>query len=425
MSYALYHQCIRCGTRYDFEPMFYGCPRCYASKPANVRTYYDYAAIAESFSPRKLQERPPTMWRYYEFLPPDPENIVSAGEGFTPLIHCRNLGRKLGMSQLYVKDESRNPTWSFKDRMASATASMARQYGVRVLTAASSGNGGAAAAAYAARADIDAIILTTMQMPETMRTLMQAYGAKLFATETLAERWTVVNKGVAEYGWFPVQNFNNPSTGANSFAVDGCKTLGYETCEQLGWRLPDVVICPTGSGDTFAGMWYAFQEWKEMGYISGQLPRMVAAEVFGSLEHALAKGLDHTEPMPTGPTVGISVGVANSAYQSLRTLRESDGIAMRANDEEMLEAQMDLATDEGLYAEASAALALAVAKKLRAGGQIKEDDVVVVLSTSGGLKDPRVTQRMLPKIPLIQPTEEALREAMKRVYHSELRAHAT
>lgn len=420
MSYALYHECIRCGTRYEFKPMFYGCPACYDSKPANVRTVYDYEAIARVFSPQRLRDRPATMWRYHEFLPPQPENIVSLDEGFTPLIHCQNVGKKFNMPNLYVKDESLNPTWSFKDRMASATASMARQYGAQVLTAASSGNGGAAAAAYAARANMDAIILTTMQMPETMRTLMQAYGAKLFATETLAERWTVVNKGVADYGWFPIQNFNNPSTGANSYAVDGCKTLGYETCEQLNWRLPDVVICPTGSGDTFAGMWYAFQEWSKMGYVSGRLPRMVAAEVFGSLENALLKGLDHTVAMPTAPTVGISVGVANSAYQSLRTLRESDGVAMRANDEEMLEAQMDLAAGEGLYVEASAALALAVAKKMRERGQIKEDDVVVVLSTSGGLKDPSVTQRMLPEIPVIQPTEEALREAMKRVYDREL-----
>lgn len=420
MSYAHSQQCIRCETVYPFQPMFYGCPKCYDSKPSNVRTVYDYEAIARSFSPEKLESRAPNMWRYWEFLPADPENIVTIDEGFTPLVHCKNMGRKLGMSQLYVKDESRNPTWSFKDRMASATASMARQYGARVLTAASSGNGGAAAAAYAARAGMDAIILTTMQMPATMRTLMQAYGARLLATETMAGRWTVVNKGVKDYGWFPVQNFNNPSTGANSFAVDGCKTLGYETCEQLGWRLPDVVICPTGSGDTFTGMWYAFQEWQKMGYVTGRLPRMVAAEVFGPLENALAQGLDHTVAMPTGPTVGISVGVANSAYQSLRTLWQSQGIAMRANDEEMLQAQMDLAATEGIYVEASAALSLAVARKLREQGQIAEDDVVVVLSTSGGLKDPEVTQRMLPDIPVIEPTEEALREALKRVYDTEL-----
>lgn len=420
MSYAMYQQCIRCGAKYPFQPMFYGCPACYSTKPANVRTVYDYEAIANVFAPADLRDRPPTMWRYHEFLPPHPENIVSIDEGFTPLIHCENLGQKLDMPYLYVKDESQNPTWSFKDRMASATASMARQLGAGVLTAASSGNGGAAAAAYAARGNMDAIILTTMQMPETMRTLMQAYGAKLFATETMEGRWTVVNKGVADYGWFPIQNFNNPSTGANSFAVDGCKTLGFETMEQLAWRMPDVVICPTGSGDTFAGMWYAFQEWREMGYVSGAMPRMVAAEVFGPLENALQKGLDYTEAMPTGPTVGISVGVANSAYQSLRTIHESEGTAMRANDEEMLQAQMDLAASEGLYVEASAALALAVAKKMRQQEQIKRDEVVVVVSTSGGLKDPSVTQRMLPDIPVIEPTEEALREAMARVYGSSL-----
>lgn len=420
MSYALHYQCIRCGETYPLKPMFYGCPNCYQAKPSNLRIIYDYEAIAKSFAKEKLRDRAPNMWRYREFLPADPEDIVTLDEGLTPLIHCENLGRKLGMSQLYVKDESRNPTWSFKDRMAAATASMARHYGAKVLTAASSGNGGAAAAAYAARAGIEAIILTTMQMPTTMRILMGAYGARLLATETLAERWQVVDTGVSRYGWFPVQNFNNPSTGANPYAVDGCKTLGYETCEQLAWRLPDVVICPTGSGDTFAGMWYAFQEWQELGYVTGNLPRMIAAEVFGPLENALAKGLDYTEAMPTGPTVGISVGVANSAFQSLQTLWESRGVAICADDKEMLEAQMDLATTEGIYAEASAALALAVAKKLRTQGQIGEDDVVIVLSTSGGLKDPEVTTRMLPEIPLIEPTEEALREALRNVYNTEL-----
>jgi threonine synthase len=259
-------------------------------------------------------------------------------------------------------------------------------------------------------------------MPETMRILMQVYGAKLFATETNQERWTVVDMGVRNFGWFPVQNFNNPSVGANHYAIDGCKTLGYEVCEQLNWKMPDAVICPTGSGDTFAGMWYAFNEWRTLGYVQGELPRMIAAEVFGPLENALDKGLDHTVAMPTGPTVGISVGVANSAYQSLLTIWESKGTALRATDEEMLEAQWDLASTEGIYAEASSALALAVAKKMLAQGQLRADEVVVLLLTSGGLKDPGVSTSYLPTIPLIQPTEEALRAALKSVYQSELAA---
>lgn len=419
MSYALYHKCIRCGKTYPFEPMFYGCPE-HRDKPTNVRTIYDYNAIAQAFSLENLAKRAPTMWRYQEFLPADPQDIVSITEGFTPLIHCPNLGEKLGLPHLYVKDESRNPTWSFKDRMASATASMAKHYGATVLTAASSGNGGAAGAAYAARAGIDSIILTTMKMPETMRILMQVYGAKLFATETSQERWTVVDMGVRKFGWFPVQNFSNPSIGANHYAIDGCKTLGYEVCEQLDWKTPDVVICPTGSGDTFTGMWYAFNEWSNLGYVAGNLPRMIAAEVFGPLENALAKDLDHTEAMPTGPTVGISVGVANSAYQSLQTLWESKGSAMCANNEEMLEAQADLATHEGIYAEASSALALAVAKKMLANGQIRPEEVVVLLVTSGGLKDPVVSTSWLPSIPLIRPTEQDLKSSLQSVYHSVL-----
>jgi threonine synthase len=403
--------------------MFYGCPD-HRDKPTNVKTIYDYDAIAGAFSKEKLASRPPTMWRYHEFLPADAEDIVTLDEGFTPLIHCPNLGRKLGLPNLYVKDESRNPTWSFKDRMASATASMAKHYGATVLTAASSGNGGAAGAAYAARAGMDSIILTTMKMPEVMRILMQVYGAKLFATETMQERWTVVDMGVRQFGWFPVQNFGNPSIGANHYAVDGCKTLGYEVCEQLNWELPDIVICPTGSGDTFTGMWYAFQEWRALGYVEGQLPRMIAAEVFGPLEHALANNLDHTEARPTGPTVGISVGVANSAYQSLKTLWESNGVALCANDEEMLDAQADLAMTEGIYAEASSALALAVVKKLLARGEIKPEHKILILLTSGGLKDPSVSTALLPAIPTIRPTEEALREALQSVYHAELKIPA-
>jgi threonine synthase len=358
------------------------------------------------------------MWRFHEFLPPDPEHIVSIGEGDTPLLACPNLGRRLGLTNLYVKDESRNPTWSFKDRMASSAVSTARMWGRSVVTAASSGNGGAATAAYAARAGLDAVILTTPNFPLTMRSLMQSYGAKVLATETMLERWTIVRLGVDELGWFPTQNFSDPPVGANPYALDGCKTMGYEIVEQLDGRLPDVVVAPIGSGDSMVGIWQGFREWLDLGYTApgSRMPRMVAAEVFGSLTDALARDLDHTEAKPSRPTVAVSAAVTNSAYQSLRVLRETGGLAMTADEDEIMDMQLALAADEGMYAEAASTLPLAVVKRMRDQGQLDPDAVVVVVLTSSGLKDPGVTAERLPAIPLIRPTEDDLARALDEHY---------
>ncbi len=418
MSYLTGLRCHRCARVYPAGRYFLGCPACANDRPSNLIAQYDYEAIARVFKREVLEDRPNTMWRYREFLPVDEEHIVSISEGFTPLVACPNLGRKLGLSALYVKDESRNPTWSFKDRMASAGVSSAVAMGCGVITAASSGNGGAAAAAYAARAGLDAVIVTTPQFPLTMRTLMQSYGAKVVATKTLRERWTIVRLGVEKYGWFPTQNFLDPPIGANPYALEGCKTMGYEICEQLQWRLPDFVISPVGSGDSMVGVWQAFREWLDLEIAAprSRMPRMVAAEVFGSLHDALARDLDHTEARPTAPTVAVSVGVANSAYQSLRVLRETDGIAMTASDEEMLDMQSELASEEGIYSEASSVLTLAVAKKMVQRGRLTGGEVVVALLTSTGLKDPEATATRLRNIPLIEATEDQLARVLRDEY---------
>lgn len=418
MSYLTGFRCHRCGHLYPPGRHFLGCPACAGDRPSNVIAEYDYEAIAKVFTRETLDHRPSTMWRYREFLPVDEEHIVSISEGYTPLVACPNLGRKLGLSSLYVKDESRNPTWSFKDRMASAGVSSAVALGCGVITAASSGNGGAAAAAYAARAGLDAVIVTTPQFPLTMRTLMQSYGAKVVATKTMRERWTIVRLGVEKYGWFPTQNFLDPPIGANPYALEGCKTMGYEICEQLEWRLPDYVISPVGSGDSMVGMWNAFREWLDLGIAAprSRMPRMVAAEVFGSLENALARGLDHTEAMPTAPTVAVSVGVANSAYQSVRVLRETGGVAMTASDDEMLQMQSDLASEEGIYSEASSVLTLAVAKKMLDRGMLRGHELIVALLTSTGLKDPEVTATRLRNVPVIAATEDDLTRVLRDEY---------
>jgi threonine synthase len=383
---------------------------------ANLTTQYDYDRIAASLSPSAIAGRLHTMWRYKELLPADSKHIVSIHEGWTPLIHCERLGRLLGFNRLHVKEESRNATWSFKDRMVSSAVSMARALGAQVVVTSSSGNGGAATAAYAARAGLPCVIFTTTEFPVAMRTQMQVYGPMLFTTPTALDRWNMTRWCVEQLGWYPIQNFVEPPIGANPYGIDGYKTIAYETVEQFGWRMPDVFIVPVSAGDAFVGPWTGFREMQQLGWAAGELPRMVAAEVFGPLKKALEEGWDHVERVAGGKTVAISVGATNSAYQSLKTVRESNGCAETAADQELIEMQRLLARTEGIYAEASSVLTLAVAKKLRDRGDIGAHDVVVALLTATGLKDPEATAHSLPPVPSVEPTLSDLERGLWQHY---------
>jgi threonine synthase len=419
LSYLKHLECFRCGRTYPPGKHFMGCPACTGDLASNLFCVYDYEAIARAWSPAKLADRPASLWRYREFMPVDEESIVTLGEGMTPLLHLPRLGKRLGLDRLYLKDESQNPTWSFKDRMGSVGASRALELACEVLTAASSGNGGAATAAYATRAGLKSIIFTTQSFPLTMRVLMQTYGSMVVATPTMEDRWKMVRLGVEELGWFPIQNFLVPFIGANPYAQEGCKALGYETCEQLGWRAPDVMIFPIGSGDTLTGAWRGCTELRDLGHVD-KVPKIVAAEVFGALTNAIDKGLDHTEPVPMYKTVAVSTGTPNSAYQSLRAVRETGGWALRTEEDAIMAMQLALAEDEGIYAEASAVVPLVAAQKLARRGSIERNTVTVVISTSSGLKDPEVTQPYLKEIPLAEPTREGLARTLGDVYGYEL-----
>jgi threonine synthase len=418
MTYLLHLQCFRCERTYPAGPHWGGCPACAADKPSNLYCVYDYAAVARTLDPAALAGRPNTMWRFRELLPVTKFEVqdVSLWEGMTPLIHTWRLAAAYGLERpLYLKDESRNPTWSFKDRLAAVMAAKAREFNRGVLAVASSGNAGAATAAYAARAGLDAYLFTTEQFPPTMRAFMQAYGAKVFAVPTAADRLTMVRRGVEDRGWVPIQNYSVPPTGAPAYALDGAKTVGFELYEQLGGRVPDVVIAPTSNGDLPVGVWRAFEELRALGW-TDRVPRMVCAEVYGALENALEKGLDHTEPMPGGPTVAVSAGNQVSAYQSLKMLRETGGVAVGATDDEIMAAQLQLARTEGLWTEAASALTLAVIPKLVESGDVRPDETVVALLTSSGLKDPDVTLRYVPPIPLIEPDFDDLQRALRDSY---------
>ena len=423
MGHPLGLRCISCGATFDIGAQYKGCPVCLADgHPINLEVVIDAAAVKRTFHPGRLDGRSTSMWRYHELLPVPQDQAVTLGEGGTPLLHVPELGRRMGVPNLYVKVDGMNPTWSFKDRLASSAVSMARQLGASVITGSSSGNAGAATAAYAARGGLPCVLFTTRQFPGAMRVQMGIYGTKLVAVPTIADRWRMVEECVDRFGWFPVTIFQYPLVGSNVYGIEGYKTIAFETVEALG-RVPDSVVFPVGAGDAFSGAWKGFVEYRDLGF-TDRVPKMVAAEVFGPLEHALANDLDQVEETTMGPTVAISVGLNTSAYQALRVLRQANGSARSASEDEMIEMQFELAASEGIYAEMSSVLSLAVVKRMVTDGEMDPAGTIVAVLTASGLKDTDTTARFLGEIPLAEPTLESLDEVLQAAYGFALPAAA-
>ncbi|WP_432825591.1 threonine synthase [Dactylosporangium sp. CA-092794] len=393
-------RCIRCGAEGSPAGPFKGCPACLADgKPSNVQVVYDDAELLRAL--RRVAGHAETlrdMWHYREVLPIDESSIVTLGEGATPLLAAPRLGAKLGIPRLYLKDESRNATGSFKDRLAAAAVSAARQLGRRVVVGSSSGNAGAAVAAMAARAGLPCVMFTTQKFPLAMKTQMAIYGTYLLAAPTVQDRWSLMEAGVDELGWFPVTVYGSPFFGSNCYGIEGYKTIGYEIVDQLGVA-PDHVVFPVGAGDAFSGAFKAMAEYQRAGVID-RVPVMHAAEVYGPLEQALAGGADVVEAVDVpAPTVAVSVGSNLSTFQALDVLRRTGGSARTASNEEMLRAQRDLGALEGIWVETSSALSVAALPHLVAAGAVDPESVVVAVLTSDGLKDPQTTAAALPPIP--------------------------
>ena len=406
--------CVRCGAEHPLDGYADDCGRCRGVAPANLTVRY--AEAVPGFRREQLAGRAPTLWRYAEALPVEPEDAVSLGEGVTPLVRVDRLGAALGVGALYVKDESRNPTWSFKDRLASVVVSVARRLGARMIASSSSGNAGAAVAAYAARAGLPCVVFTFEGTAGPMTTQMRAYGAMVLAVRDKADRWKLLEAGVRRLGWFPTSPFFGPAVGSNPFGVEGYKTLAYEVVEQLDWQAPDWCVLPVCYGDALYGMWKGFEELRRAGLIVST-PRLVAAEIFGSLGRALADGGDTVAEAPrTHDTVAVSIGATRGTYQALHALRASGGTARSVSDAALLDWQRRLA-GEGVYAEPSSAAPLAAVADLRASGTIAADATVVVVSTAGGLKDPQTTAAGLGPVPVVPATIAAALDALTTVYH--------
>lgn len=409
-TYLARLRCPRCATeRADNDRPYEPCDCCLA-EGWHVNPFPTYDLAGGLF---KRQPDLPGLFGWRELLPLDPTTPpVSLGEGNTPLVPADRTGDRIGIPQLLVKDESRNPTWSYKDRLIAVAVSRAKAEGVSRLAVASTGNHGAAAAAYAAAAGIECIVLTLESVPLTMKTLMQSYGARVVALRSGPERWALLRHGVQERGWVPLSGFLDPPAGSNPFGIDGYKTIAYEIVEDLG-RAPDVVAVPTSYGDGLAGILRGFEDLVTLG-VTESLPRFVAAEPFGPYGHALATSFVPGELVPAGRTVAFSIGSPVATFQGYDALRRAGGSGVTTAEDRIIPAQLALAAEQGLYLEASSITSLVAVEELATRGEIGTTDTVVLIGTSTGLKDIGATAGALSPVPVIEPTLTDLDKALGR-----------
>lgn len=377
--------CVRCGASYPttMEIDSRGCPACHETAPANLKPVY-----ASPADPRSIAANAPrSLWRYAQTLPCSAEDAVSLGEGLTPLVEATRIGRTLGVQDLFIKDEGRNPTWSHKDRFSTVAVSVARAQGAKVVATASSGNAGASLAAYAARAGLRCVVATFGGSANAMLAQIRKYGAAVLPLANKMDRWTLLAEAATRYGWFIASPYSAPVVGSHALGIEGYKTIAYEIVEQSGGIAPDWCVLPVCYGDALSGVWAGFQELFAQGAIP-RLPRMVAAEVHGSLAQALASGGDRIEERGMAfESLAVSIGAPRSAYQALKALRESSGRAVPVGNDGLVEMQERLARDEGIFAELASVTPLLVIERLRGEGVIAAKDHVVAVATASGLKD--------------------------------------
>jgi threonine synthase len=334
-----------------------------------------------------LPDRAPNMWRYRELMPLfADESPVSLGEGFTPLIHATRLGARLGLDGLYVKDESLNPTNSFKARGQSAAITRARALGVTTVSVPSAGNAGNAMAAYAACAGLQAKVFLPRDVKTPFIRECRLYGADVTLVEgVITDAARAANDAGASLGWYDVSTLKEP------YRIEGKKTMAYELAEQLQWEWPDWIVYPTGGGTGMVGMWKAFEEIEHLGWVRrGRRPRMVSVQAEGCapIVRAFESGTENATPWENPATVadGLRVPRAIGDFLILRAVRESKGTALTVSDRAMVDGMLELGSAEGISAAPEGGAALAAIRTLVAAGTMRASDRVVLFNTGGALK---------------------------------------
>jgi threonine synthase len=371
-------ECTRCGEHYPADRPQSVCPK----DGGILYARYDLAKIKRRFSSGNLAGRAPTMWRYDAVLPD--ANPVSLGEGFTPMLLSREY------PSVYIKDEGLNPTGSFKARGLSACVTMARHFGLKKLAIPSAGNAAGALAAYAAAAGLEAHIFMPKDVPMANRIECDYYGAHVNLVDGLisdcARKVAELKNSEAweKEKWFDVSTTKEP------YRVEGKKTMGYEVAEQLGWRMPQGIIYPTGGGVGLLGMWKAFEEMEALGWIGAERPKMITVQASGCapIVKAWEEGKQAAEMWPDAATIaaGLRVPKPYGDYLILDILKKSKGTAISATDDEILEATRHWAKAEGIFAAPEGAASLVAYRKLRVSEFFKPQDTVVLFNTGSGLK---------------------------------------
>ncbi|KTA75617.1 threonine synthase [Aeromonas salmonicida] len=382
-SYLSHLRCSKTGDIHDADQ-----PQQLSQVGAPLLASYDLEALKKVWHPAALLGRPATLWRYHELLPVrDPAQVVTLGEGLTPLLPLRALGKQVGIPDLWMKDESIIPTGSFKARGAAVGISRARELGVTHFAMPTNGNAGAAWALYGARAGLRSTIVMPQEAPAITRLETSLAGARLYLVDGLiSDAGRQVAQAVVDQSLFDASTLKEP------YRIEGKKTMGLEIAEQLGWKLPDVIIYPTGGGVGLIGIYKALRELQELGWVKGDLPRLVAVQASGCapIVQAWQQGASESSFWPDSQTLafGINVPKALGDFLVLDALYRTNGCAIAVDDRAIKAEIRQLASLEGSFVCPEGAAAFAAARQLRESGWIKGGEQVVVLNTGAGVKYP-------------------------------------
>ncbi|MEK7722600.1 MAG: threonine synthase [Elusimicrobiota bacterium] len=399
-------QCIRCGKDHKLTETKYNCNAC----GGNLQVLYDYNLIKKRLNYEVLRDNPErSIWRYLDILPVSSiKNVPPVQVGWTPLYRAEKLGAGTGVPNLYIKDDGRNPSASFKDRASAVVIARALELKEKVITAASTGNAAASLACLTASLNMKTVIFVPETAPAPKMAQLLVFGAAVIMVKgTYDDAFDLCLKASAEYGWY------NRSTGINPFTREGKKTCSFEICEQLNWETPDKVFVPVGDGNIISGIWKGFVEFHRLGIIE-RLPQLVAvqAEHSDSIKRAFESGGD-VQPV-SGATIAdsISVSLPRDGMAAVMAIRDSGGFALSVTDAEILDAIPRIARGSNVFAEPAAAAAYAGLLKAVKEGRVKENESVVLLISGNGLKDIQSAMKSVGKPFIINPDIGELRKLL-------------
>ena len=372
-------RCRECGSEYPIEPLN-ACEFCFG--PLEVE--YDYESISKAVSRESIAAGPNTMWRYHDFLPVDRESAIDISTGFTPLIHAKNLGSQLGLDKLYIKNDSVNPTYSFKDRPVSVTTTKALEFEFEVLACVSTGNLMGSVAAHGAKAGMKTMVFYPADLEQGKIQGAAVYGPTMVAVTGNYDHANRFCSELADNHRWAFVNIN-----MRPFYAEGSKTLGYEVAEQLGWKAPDHCVVPGASGELHTKIWKGLQEFNDIGLIKNLKTKMHLAQPEGCspIVGAFETGSDHVTPVrPETLAKSLAIGNPAAGPYSLEVLKETDGTGVYAEENTIIDGIKLLAETEGIFTETAGGVVISSLKKLVEQGKIKRDEVTVAYVTGNGLK---------------------------------------